>query len=132
VATGRLLWQAKGHKGGVNFLSFSPDGKTLASGGLEGDVRLWEAATGKERLFNLVTLLEPGLLRTARQQLMRVRQYYADLRSELVDQSRRGRPAADAESRLAQRRAALDREEQQRLAELRQKSTLHVPVSLLQ
>lgn len=49
VATGRLLWQAKGHKGGVNFLSFSPDGKTLASGGLDGDVRLWEAATGKER-----------------------------------------------------------------------------------
>ena len=66
------------------------------------------------------------------QQLTRVRQYYADLRSELEDQSRRGRPAADAESRLAQRRAALDREEQQRLAELRQKSTLHVSVSLLQ
>jgi hypothetical protein len=66
------------------------------------------------------------------QQLMRVRQYYADLRSELEDQSRRGRPAADAEARLAHRRAALGREEQQRMAELRQKSTLHVSVSLLQ
>ena len=65
-------------------------------------------------------------------QLSRLRQYYADLRSELEDQSRRGRPTTDAEARLTQRRAALDREEQQRIAELRQKSTLHVSVSLLQ
>jgi hypothetical protein len=66
------------------------------------------------------------------QQLVRLRQYYADMRSELDEQSRRARPAADAEARRAQRRAALDREEQQRIAELRQKSTLHVSVSLLQ
>ena len=66
------------------------------------------------------------------QHLARLRHYYADLRNELEDQSRRGRPAADAEARLAQRRSALDREEQQRIAELRQKSTLHVSVSLLQ
>jgi hypothetical protein len=49
VATGRLLWQAEGHKGWVGFLAFSPDGRMLASGGMEGDVRLWEAKTGKER-----------------------------------------------------------------------------------
>jgi hypothetical protein len=68
----------------------------------------------------------------SQQQLARLHQYYADLRSELEDQSRRGRPADDAEERLKQRRAALDREEQQRVAELRQKSTLQVSVSLLQ
>jgi len=66
------------------------------------------------------------------QQLARVRQYYADLRSELEHQSRRGRPTTDAEARLTQRRAALDREEEHRIAELRQKSRLHVTVSLLQ
>jgi hypothetical protein len=67
-----------------------------------------------------------------RQHLERVRQYYADLRGELEEASRRGRPAADAEARLAERRAAIDREEQQRVAELRQKSALRVNVSLLQ
>jgi hypothetical protein len=60
------------------------------------------------------------------QQLVRLRQYYADLRSELEDQSCRGRPAADAEARLGQRHAALDREEQQRMAELRQTCVLRI------
>ncbi|MGH7174463.1 MAG: PQQ-binding-like beta-propeller repeat protein [Gemmataceae bacterium] len=31
-------------------LTFSPDGKTIASGGINGSIRLWEAATGAERL----------------------------------------------------------------------------------
>jgi hypothetical protein len=72
------------------------------------------------------------LAERSQQHLHRVRQYYADLRAELESQGRRGKQADDAETRLAERRAAIDREEQQRIAELRQKSSLRVSVSLLQ
>ena len=32
----------------VNAVSFSPDGKTLASGSGDNTVRVWDLATGKE------------------------------------------------------------------------------------
>jgi type VI secretion system protein ImpC len=57
-ATGRLLRTLRGHKGvaessrdrtpGVNSVAFAPDGKTLASGGLDGTIKLWSVADGKE------------------------------------------------------------------------------------
>jgi len=37
-----------GHRDVVNGVSFSPDGKTLASGGRDRVVKLWEVATGQE------------------------------------------------------------------------------------
>src|SRR5207249_4786676 len=46
--TGRALtWRA--HKGQVSAVAFSPDGTTMASGGLDRALKLWDVATGQER-----------------------------------------------------------------------------------
>src|SRR5262249_8794836 len=63
-------------------------------------------------------------------QVARMTRYYADLREELKEQAGRARDAEQAQARRAERLAAIDREEQLRIAELRQKSTLHVHVRL--
>lgn len=39
--------QLKGHKGAVRGLAFSPDETMLASGGLDGTIRLWNTANGE-------------------------------------------------------------------------------------
>jgi len=50
VATGRQVWQVKGHEhqDSVRSLAFSPDERCLASGGRDGVIRLWEVTTGRE------------------------------------------------------------------------------------
>jgi WD40 repeat protein len=48
AGTGQELRTLAGHPGGILSIVFSPDGKTLASGGSDKLIKLWDAATGRE------------------------------------------------------------------------------------
>ncbi len=48
ASTGRLLLTLRGHSRAVIGVSFSPDGKRLATSGKDATVRIWDALTGQE------------------------------------------------------------------------------------
>ena len=48
TATGKHTKSFKGHTYGTASVAFSPDGGTLASGGRDGVIRLWDVATGTQ------------------------------------------------------------------------------------
>jgi hypothetical protein len=64
-------------------------------------------------------------------QLERIGRYYADLRSEVEEQSKKARNRDEDPARFTARIEALGREEQLRVAELRRKSQLKVHLRLL-
>ena len=48
--TGDIRSRLTGHREGVNALTFSPDGKTLASAGSDRTIKLWNLEDGKDRV----------------------------------------------------------------------------------
>jgi WD40 repeat protein len=49
VASGKQVLSLKGPRGSTSMLAFSPDGKSLAAGGYDIEIVLWDARTGKEQ-----------------------------------------------------------------------------------
>lgn len=56
TSTGKRLGFLTGHKQGIWSMTFSPDGRTLATSSIDGTMRLWSVATQRE----LLSVIEPG------------------------------------------------------------------------
>src|SRR5262249_51998556 len=46
IASGGLVWCAAGHRGKIRTLDFSPDARTLVSGGIDTTIILWDLSAG--------------------------------------------------------------------------------------
>ncbi|GAC1404855.1 MAG: hypothetical protein NVSMB49_23760 [Ktedonobacteraceae bacterium] len=52
ATTGETLLTFRGHTDGVLAVSWSPDSTRIASIGLDGTVRVWDATTGAQQFIN--------------------------------------------------------------------------------
>ncbi|HIF33465.1 MAG TPA: hypothetical protein EYQ75_17835 [Planctomycetaceae bacterium] len=48
IGTGERTFALEGNRRDVHSVSFSPDGKTIASGGKDGSIRIWDTNTGEQ------------------------------------------------------------------------------------
>jgi WD40 repeat protein len=46
--SGKIVMRFTGHNSGVHALAFSPDGRILATAGIDSSIKLWDVKTGKE------------------------------------------------------------------------------------
>src|SRR5262249_53427948 len=60
VETKKQVNQLVGHSSPILSIVYSPDGKTIATGSVDGTVRLWDADTGGHRKTLALTRLSPN------------------------------------------------------------------------
>jgi hypothetical protein len=91
--------------------------------------------TARDRVIRTVSALANVRVRELAErvdrQVARMARYYADMRAEASEQADRARVRGTDLAPLDARRAALDREEQVRTAEIRQKAALRVQLRLI-
>ena len=50
ATSGELLASLRGHEGWVGSVAYSPDGKRIASVGRHGNIKIWDAHSGRGHL----------------------------------------------------------------------------------